>query len=125
VGRLLVLLLTRYPAEPVVRKIGVHRDGGMSDVSGRLGEGQPRPAPVARAHWKELTMHSGTGPEGAVPIVLYESDKQLGFSEKQLAGHNLQRGPRAIPCWSGGARSGKNFLCAAGDRYRAEETILR
>ena len=30
-----------------------------------------------RAHWKEMMLHSGTGPEGAVPIVLYESDKQL------------------------------------------------
>jgi hypothetical protein len=30
-----------------------------------------------RAHWKETTLHSGNGPEGAVPIVLYESDKRL------------------------------------------------
>jgi hypothetical protein len=30
-----------------------------------------------RAHWKELMMHGGTGPENAVPIVLYESDKRL------------------------------------------------
>ncbi len=30
-----------------------------------------------RAHWKELMLHGGTGPEGAVPIVLYELDKQL------------------------------------------------
>lgn len=30
-----------------------------------------------RAHWKEMILHGGTGPEGAVPIVLYESDKQL------------------------------------------------
>ena len=30
-----------------------------------------------RAHWKETTLHSGTGPEGTVPIILYESDKRL------------------------------------------------
>jgi hypothetical protein len=30
-----------------------------------------------RAQWKELFMHGGNGPEGAVPIVLYESDKRL------------------------------------------------
>jgi hypothetical protein len=30
-----------------------------------------------RAHWKELMMHGGPGPGGAVPIVLYESDKDL------------------------------------------------
>ena len=30
-----------------------------------------------RAHWKELMLHGGNGPEGAVPIVLYESDKRL------------------------------------------------
>ena len=30
-----------------------------------------------RAHWKELMLHGGNGPEGAIPIVLYESDKQL------------------------------------------------
>ena len=30
-----------------------------------------------RAHWKEMMMHSGNGPEGALPIVLYESDKRL------------------------------------------------
>jgi hypothetical protein len=30
-----------------------------------------------RAHWKEMMLHSGNGPEGALPIVLYESDKRL------------------------------------------------
>lgn len=30
-----------------------------------------------RAHWKETMLHSGNGPEGALPIVLYESDKRL------------------------------------------------
>jgi hypothetical protein len=30
-----------------------------------------------RAHWKEMMLHSGNGPEGALPIVLYQSDKLL------------------------------------------------
>jgi len=30
-----------------------------------------------KGHWKETMLHSGNGPEGAVPIVLYESDKLL------------------------------------------------
>ena len=30
-----------------------------------------------RAHWKETMLHSGNGPEGTIPIVLYESDKDL------------------------------------------------
>ncbi|MBV8890384.1 MAG: hypothetical protein JO266_00110 [Acidobacteria bacterium] len=30
-----------------------------------------------RLHWKETMLHGGNGPEGAVPIVLYESDKRL------------------------------------------------
>ena len=30
-----------------------------------------------RANWKELFQHGGNGPEGSIPIVLYESDKRL------------------------------------------------
>jgi hypothetical protein len=30
-----------------------------------------------RAHWKEMMLHGGTGPDGALPIVLYEADKRL------------------------------------------------
>jgi hypothetical protein len=30
-----------------------------------------------RAHWKEMLLHGGAGPENALPIVLYESDKRL------------------------------------------------
>jgi hypothetical protein len=30
-----------------------------------------------RAHWRELMLHGGEGPNGAVPVVLYESDKDL------------------------------------------------
>jgi hypothetical protein len=30
-----------------------------------------------RAHWKELMLYGGTGPENALPIILYESDKRL------------------------------------------------
>jgi hypothetical protein len=30
-----------------------------------------------KGRWKETMLHSGNGPEGALPIVLYESDKRL------------------------------------------------
>jgi hypothetical protein len=30
-----------------------------------------------RANWKELFQHGGTGPEGSIPIVLYQADKRL------------------------------------------------